>query len=141
MDVVKNVREIGSEIEHGIETGLRKGRNVLHNVASHLPFANFARKDGYNYTVEVDLPGVNKQDIDITVDGTTLTISAVRRMNKEVNQEDYYIQESYFGKISRSFILPEYVDKDDIDARLEDGRLYIGLKKKTATQPGKIIIK
>ena len=44
MDIVKNVKEVGSDIERGIEKGLEKGKHALSNVASHLPFANLAKK-------------------------------------------------------------------------------------------------
>ena len=129
MDIVKNVKEVGTDIEQGIESGLSKGKKVLANVASHLPFANLAKKDKSTFTVEVDLPGDKKEDIDINIHDNTLNISAVRNMSKEVKEEDYYMQESFYGKIARTFILPEDIDKDEVDAKLDDGRLCITLKK------------
>ena len=141
MDIVKNVKEVGTEIEHSIESGLKKSKQVLENVASHLPFANLARKDRNSFSVEVDLPGVNKKDIDINVDGNKLNISAVRKMNKEVNEDNYYMQESFYGKIARTFVLPDDIDKEDVDAKLEDGRLYITLNKVKSAQPKKIAVK
>lgn len=141
MDIVKNVKEVGTEIEHGIESGLKKGKQVLENVASHLPFANLAKKDRNTFTVEVDLPGINKEDIEINVDGNKLNISAVRNMKKEVKEDDYYMQESFYGKIARTFILPEDIDKEEVDAKLEDGRLYITLNKIESAQPKKIAVK
>ncbi len=140
MDIVKNVKEIGSDIEQGIESGLSKGKKALANVASHLPFANLAKKGNSTFTVEVDLPGVKKEDIEINIHDDTLNISAVRKMNKEVKQEDYYMQESFYGKIARTFILPEDVDRDDIDAKLDDGRLCITLKKAPSAQTKSITI-
>lgn len=141
MDIVKNVKEVGSEIEHGIETGLRKGKETLTNVASHLPFANLAKKDKQTFSVEIDLPGVNKEDIDIRVDGSRLNVSAVRSMKSEVKEDDYYMQESFYGKIARTFVLPDDLDKDDIDAELNDGRLYLTLKKTPSAQPRVIAVK
>ncbi len=129
MDIVKNIKEVGTDIEQGIESGLSKGKQVLANVASHLPFANLAKKGKSTFTVEVDLPGVKKEDIEININDNTLNISAVRNMNKEVKEEDYYMQESFYGKIARTFILPEDIDKDDVEAKLDDGRLRITLKK------------
>ena len=141
MDIVKNVKEVGSEIEHGIETGLKKGKEVLENVASHLPFANLAKKDHNTFSVEVDLPGVKKEDIDISVDGKKLSVSAVRNVKKEVKEDDYYMRESFYGKIARTFILPDDIDKEDVEAKLEDGRLYITLNKVASAQPKKIAVK
>lgn len=141
MDIVKNVKEVGSEIERGIETGLRKGKETLANVASHLPFANLARKDKQTFSIEIDLPGITKEDIDISVDANKLNISAVRSMRNEVKEDDYYMQESFYGKIARTFVLPDDLDKDDIKAELNDGRLYLTLKKTPSAQPRAITIK
>lgn len=129
MDIVKNVKEVGSDIERGIEKGLEKGKHALSNVASHLPFANLAKKDKSTFSVEIDLPGVKKEDIEVNVHDNTLSVSAVRNMKKEVKEDDYYMQESFYGKIARSFTLPKDIDKDNVEAKLDDGRLYITLKK------------
>jgi len=141
MDIVKNAKEIGSEIEKGIETGFKKSKAAFANVASHLPFVNLAKKDECNYSIEVDLPGVKKEDIDINVDGNKLNILAIRRTNKEVKEEDYYLRESFYGKIARTFILPEDIDTDNIEAKLEDGRLYLEMNKIETAQPKNILIK
>ena len=141
MNIVKNMKEVGSDIEHSLESGIKKGKEVFENVASHLPFANLAKKDHGTFAVEVDLPGVKKGDIDISVDGNKLNVSAVRNVKKEVKEDDYYMQESFYGKIARTFILPDDIDKEDVDAKLEDGRLYITLNKIQTAQPKKITVK
>lgn len=100
-----------------------------------------AKKDRKTFAIEVDLPGVNKEDIDISVDGNMLNVSAVRSMRKEVKEDDYYMQESVYGKIARSFTLPEELDKETIDAELHDGRLHIMLKKTPTAEPRVIAVK
>lgn len=140
MDIVKNIKEVGTNIEQGIESGLSKGKQALANVASHLPFANLAKKGKSTFSVEVDLPGVKKEDIDITIHDNTLSVSAVRNMKKEVSEKDYYMQESFYGKIARTFLLPEDIDKDDIEAKLDDGRLHITLKKTPSAKAKSISI-
>lgn len=141
MEIVKNLKEVGSDIEQGIESGLQKGKQALANVASHMPFANLAKKDKQTFSVEVDLPGVKKEDIEINIQDNTLNISAVRKLHKEVKEEDYYLQESFFGKIARSFVLPDDVDRDNIEAKLDDGRLNITLKKAPTARAKSIEIK
>ena len=140
MDIVKNVKEVGSDIERGIEKGLEKGKHALSNVASHLPFANLAKKDKSTFSVEIDLPGVKKEDIEVNVHDNTLSVSAVRNMKKEVKEDDYYMQESFYGKIARSFTLPKDIDKDNVEAKLDDGRLYITLKKTPSTKTKTITV-
>jgi HSP20 family protein len=51
------------------------------------------------------------------------------------------MQESFYGKIARTFVLPDDIDKEKVDAKLEDGRLYITLKKIAAAQPKAINVK
>ena len=84
-------------------------------------------KDAYH--VDVDLPGVKKEDININVENNILTISGNRESKKEVKEEDYYRVESSYGKFERSFTLPEKVDIENIRAACEDGVLEVIIPK------------
>jgi len=89
------------------------------------------REDENSYVVEIDLPGVKKEDIKVNIDPEkrTLTISGERRFKDEVKKEDYYKIESAYGKFMRSFSLPENVDLEQIDAKTEEGVLHVTLPK------------
>ena len=141
MDITKKVKEISSELEHGIKEGVKKTKSTLANVASHLPFINLAKDKDNQHSIEIDMPGVEKKDIDLSIDGNILTVSAERRMKEEVKKEDYYHLSSYFGKISRSFTLPETIDKDKVDAEYKDGRLYIRLNETEKKKQQRVSIK
>ncbi len=141
MDITKKVKDISSNLEHGIQEGVKKTKSKLANVASHLPFINLAKDKDNQHTLEIDLPGVEKKDIDLSIDGNTLTVSAERRMKEEVKKEDYYHLSSYFGKISRSFTLPETIDKDKVEAEYKDGRLYIRLNETAKKKQQRVSIK
>lgn len=141
MDIVKSTKKVGENLEKGIESGLEKTKEIFTNVASYLPFANLAKKSSDTFTIEVDLPGVDKKDIDIKVEDNLLRVSATRKMKKEVKEEDYYMMGSYFGEISRVFALPEDIDRDKVDAKYEDGRLYITLEKVEAKKAKSITVK
>lgn len=141
MEIVENVKKIGSDIEKGVEQGIEKAGEALDNVASHLPFLNLAKKDNGDFHIEVDMPGIKKEDIKVDVDGNVLTVSGTRQMKNEVNKEDYYLRESAFGKIERKFTLPEGVDREKIAAELNDGQLVIELQKEEKLKPKSIEIK
>jgi HSP20 family protein len=141
MDIVKNVKDISSDIEHGIKEGVKKTKSKLANVASHLPFINLAKDKDNQHIIEIDLPGVEKKDIELSIDGNILTVCAERHMKEEVKKEDYYHLSSYFGKISRSFTLPETIDKDKVDAEYKDGRLYIRLNESEKKKQQQVSIK
>ncbi len=141
MDVVKSAKDLGSKIEEKIEHGLEAAKDALSNVASHLPFANLAKKGSDVFKIEIDLPGVKKDDIDIKIENNYLIVNAVRNFKKEVSKDDYYLCESSFGRISRSFLLPDGIDTDKIDAKLENGRLYITLEKEESKKAKSIAVK
>lgn len=106
------------------------------------PLVN-TREGEHAYHVEVDLPGVKKDDIDVDVKDNMVTISGERKTKKEVKEEDYYKVESSYGKFERSFTLPENVDVENIHAESEDGVLEVVIPKlaKAENKSKKIEIK
>jgi len=141
MNIIKSAKEIGSEIEKGVEVVASKVADTFDNLASHLPFSNLAKKEDSSFHLEVDFPGVKKEDIDIKIEDNVLVVSAIRKYKNELSKENYYICESSFGKFERRYILPDSVDTDKIDAKLEDGRLVIELQKTKKAKPKSISIK
>lgn len=141
MDVVEKTKDIGHGIEESLEKGYEKGKEVLSNVASHLPFANLAKSKSGDFHVEIDLPGVKREDIEVKIDNNILTISGERKMKKEVKRKDYYMMESSFGRIERSFTVPKGVDQDKINAVYKNGRLTVDLEKEAALKPKAIEVK
>ncbi len=101
------------------------------------------REGEYAYHVEVDLPGVKKEDIGINVQDNVLTISGERKSKEETKEEDYYKVESQYGRFERSFTLPENVDQEDIHAESQDGVLEVVIPKLKVVKetPKKIEIK
>lgn len=97
-------------------------------ISAFVPTVN-TREDEKAYYIEVDLPGVKKDDIHVDISDGVLTISGERKFKKEVKEKDYYKVESSFGKFERSFRLPEDVKEDDIKAETKDGVLNITLPK------------
>ena len=129
MDVVKTTKDVVEKVEDKVENGLEVLKDTFNNLASHMPFANLAKKSNDTFVIEVDLPGVKKEDIDIKVEDDYLTVTAVRKFKNELKEDDYYLCESDFGLISRSFALSENIDRDSISAKFENGRLVITLDK------------
>ena len=111
------------------------------NVVDFRPKVN-TRETDEAYHIEVELPGVKKSDVDISVDGNILTISGERNVRDEVKDEDYHKVESRYGLFSRSFTLPEKVDISNIEAEFVNGVLEIAIPKlKVDTSSKKIEIK
>lgn len=89
-------------------------------------------KDGA-YVVTADLPGVKKEDIHVDIDGAQVTLTAeVKREKQVVEGERVLHSERSFGKVSRSFALPQELDEAKAEAKFRDGVLELTLPKKAA---------
>ena len=141
MDIVKSSKKFVDKVEEKVEKGLEAVKDTFDNVARHLPFANLAKHPDGSFSIEIDLPGVKKEDIEITVEDDHLTVNAQRKYKSETKAEDYYLCESSFGMFSRSFALADNINRDKIDAKYEDGRLYITLEKEESKKSKKIALK
>ena len=85
------------------------------------------------YLVTADLPGVKKEDIRVAIDGAQVTLSAEVRREKEVLEGERVLHtERSFGKVSRSFALPQELDEAKAEAKFRDGVLELTLPKKAA---------
>ena len=141
MDIIKSAKNIGTEIEKGVEVATKKVSEAFDNLASHLPFSNLANKEDSTFHLEIDLPGVKKEDIEIKIEDDVLIVSAIRKYHNELTKDDYYICESAFGKIERRYVLPDSIDTEKIDATFTNGRLEIELEKTKKAKPKSISIK
>lgn len=99
------------------------------NLNAFTPSVN-TREGDYAYHIEVDLPGVKKEDIKVEVKDNRLTICGERKTKEEVKKDDYYRMESSYGKFERSFTLPDNVDGENVSAATKDGVLEVVLPKK-----------
>lgn len=98
-------------------------------------------EDDKAYAVHADIPGVNKEDIHVTIDGNQVSISAEVKKEKEVKEGEKVLRsERYFGKVSRAFTLAQDVDEATADAKYKDGVLELRLPKRASTQSKKLTI-
>ena len=85
------------------------------------------------YTVRAEVPGVNKEDIHVSVDGSVVTLSAEIKQEDVQTKDDKTLRsERYFGAVSRSFQLPQDIDQSESRAKYENGVLTLTLPKKLA---------
>jgi HSP20 family protein len=141
-NITKELQNVEKKVEQGVIESANKAKEFFANVARHIPLANIMhnrKKD--TYTVEIDLPGVEKEDINVSVEGDYLVVTAERKMKKELKEDDYYLLESKYGKFYRTFYLSDDIDRDSIDAKYEDGRLIITFEKVPAKKRRDISVK
>jgi len=93
------------------------------------------------YRVQVELPGVNKNDVSITLESNILTIRGTKKQEKEEKGREYHRVERNYGSFQRSFTLPTSVKADKIDASFTDGILTVALPKAEESKPKQIEVK
>jgi HSP20 family protein len=90
--------------------------------------------------LKLDLPGMRREDVSIEVRDHTLIVTGERREEKEDKHEGYITRERIFGRFTRSFMLPEGVDPDQVRASFEDGVLRVRVPRPQESQPKQIQI-
>ena len=93
------------------------------------------------YVVHADLPGVSKEDIAVSIDGSQLTISAERKNEKTIAETDKVLRtERQYGKTTRTFQFEQDLDEAQSNARFKDGVLELVLPKKVQTTAKRLTI-
>jgi len=109
------------------------------------PTSTRARMDvldkGEKFEIKLDLPGVSKDDIQVSIDGNEVTISGeIKKESEEKKGEEVLRSERYYGKVSRSFTLPHDVDEAKVVAKYADGVLKLTLPMKSKSASKKITV-
>ncbi len=118
-----------SELFHGLFRPLRSVAG-----SDDLPLSDVkidVTENDHAYAVKAELPGVDKKDIDVKIDGSIVSINAKVERNKELKEGERVIRrERYSGAISRSFSLASEIDEATATAQYQDGVLSLTLPKK-----------
>ena len=90
--------------------------------------------------LKAELPGIDKDHIEVDVKDRVLTLKGERTLDNEVKDDNYYRRERSFGKFERRFTLPVNVDANDIKAEYKDGLLRVDIPKPVAEKPRQITV-
>jgi len=120
-------------------------RNIFHS-----PFFNLTDKvfdstsyiprvrisdDKDNFYINLEIPGVSKDDVKISLENNVLNVSANKKQSKKTEESNLIMNEIYYGEFSRSFTLSDDIKKDSIEAEFKDGVLNITLPKVEEVKP------
>ena len=98
------------------------------------------KEDDKAFTLFADLPGVNPDNIEVTMDKGVLTIKGERQSEKKAEEENYKRVERQYGVFYRRFTLPDSADADGIEAKSENGVLTITIPKQEVAQSRRISV-
>lgn len=104
-----------------------------------LPRVDVFERDA-NLVVRAEVPGIDAESLDVTVEGGTLTLTGHRKFENETDEGGYHRKEIFEGKFHRSVSLPEAYDPNEINATSKGGILEVRVAKKPEVLPKKINI-
>lgn len=107
------------------EGGKRKTQNIMKT--------DIKEKDG-NYILEIDIPGYNKEDIQIELENGYLTVTAKANTKIDEEKDGYIYKERYVGECSRSFYAGENIKEEDVKASFKNGTLELTFPKEETKQ-------
>ncbi len=99
------------------------------------------RESDSEYLMEVELPGLTEKDIEVKLDNNLLTISSHKDEKKEEKKNGYLLRERKALRFTRSFVLPDAVDREKIAAEFNNGVLHLTFPKVPAAKPKTIEVK
>ncbi len=95
-------------------------------------------EDEHNLVLKLEVPGMNEEDLKVSVENNTLTVSGERKFEKEEKEENFHRIERRYGSFTRTFRLPNTVDQENADASYDKGILKITLGKRAEAKPRQI---
>lgn len=98
------------------------------------------REDKDHFVIHADLPGVDPQNIDVTMENGMLTIRGKREEEKDISGNGWHRVERVSGNFYRRFSLPDSADADQISARTDNGVLEVTIPKHARVKPRKISV-
>jgi HSP20 family protein len=88
--------------------------------------------------LKLEVPGVNEEDLNVSLENNTLTVSGERKFEKEEKEENFHRIERRYGSFTRTFRLPTTVDAENVEAAYDKGILKITLAKRAEAKPKQI---
>jgi len=117
-----------------------KAQGKLHNEATLFAPVDI-HEDKENLYFDIEVPGLKKEDIDVNIEGSVLTLKGHKKNVVEQKDKNYFRIEREYGSFQRSFTLPESADAAKVTAAYEQGVLKVKVAKKEVATPKKIEVK
>lgn len=113
---------------------------IANQTSTFTPNINISETDDI-VSIEVDIPGMKKEDIQLDIENGALSVRGERKNKREEDGRTFHRVETQYGTFERSFQLPDHVDEESVEATYNDGILQIDMKKKEEKLRKQIAIK
>ena len=130
----ENLMDVFEDFDRDFFRGMRMPEHVLYGKNAPHMMKTDVRETNTGYEIDMDLPGLKKDEIIIELRNGTMTVSTQKSLEKKDEDKGGKLlrQERYSGSMSRSFYVGEHITEEDVKARFEDGVLHLTLPKKDA---------
>lgn len=139
-DPFREMMTLRSRVDHLFENMFARPRGEWLATIFDYPALDMYESDG-KIKVDMPLPGVKPEEVELTISGNTLTVKGERKAKEEVKDEHYYRHEMHYGTFTRTVTLPEMVDVAKPEAAFENGVLMVSFPKLKTIEPKRIEIK
>ena len=119
----------------------RRGEDDVMRRGTWVPPVDIYDGGNHELVIKAELPDMRREDIQLTVENNTLTISGEKKMDSEVKEENCHRIERTYGVFSRSFSLPQTVDTEKVSAEYKNGVLTVKLPVREEAKPKQIPVK
>jgi HSP20 family protein len=136
-DPVNTLAKFQDEVSRFFEEPYFRGLRTPTSLTVWTPAVDIFETE-HELVLKAELPDMNEKDIDVRVEGNTLTLSGEKKYEKELKEENALRMERYYGTFSRTFTLPNTVKLEAIQAEYKNGVLTVKLPKREEAKPKQI---
>ena len=140
-DPFREMTTVRNMMDRWLEDPLFAPRRMMWEEPEGFPVALDVAEDDENYIVKASVPGVDPDQVEITLTDNVLTIKGETKVERDVEEKNYHVRERRYGHFTRSITLPTPVDPDKVDATHENGILTLHLPKHETAKPKRIAVK
>lgn len=137
-DPFREFTQLQDRINRAFNDSYGRADDGLTTSGAWLPPVDIYQNGDHEVVLLAELPAMKREDIDITVDGGTLTIKGEKRVATDLKEEQFHRIERRYGSFSRSFSLPQTVDAGKVAAEYKDGVLTVRLPTREEAKPRQI---
>lgn len=137
-DVMRELATMQDRMNRLFGNGYDRGHEDVTSRGSWLPPVDIYETDGREIVLKAEVPGLKREDLDLTVENHTLTVRGERRREDGVTDDRYHRVERSYGPFTRSFTLPATVDAARVRADYREGVLTVTLPLRDEARPRQI---
>ena len=135
-DPFRELSALQNRVNHLFQD-FNRGQDELSTTTSFVPAVD-VYEDEHKVALKLEIPGINQEDLDISLENNTLSVHGERKFEKEEKEENFHRIERRYGSFARSFSLPNTLDPESVRASYENGMLKIELAKREEAKPKQI---